>query len=158
LEHGISARAASAFESEWVAKSGEPRRISFSNVPMLNAEGEVEYYITTGIDITDRHRADQELLKSENQFRSLWEASCEPMFLTDPSGSIVKVNAAFASMLNTDPGSLEGMNVTGLFPPEEGRSTARIPSRALCLGCQGALSLNASCISCMAGRASSKIR
>jgi PAS domain S-box-containing protein len=44
------------------------------------------------------------------------------MFLTDPSGSIVKVNAAFASMLNTDPGSLEGMNVTGLFPPEEGEA------------------------------------
>jgi PAS domain S-box-containing protein len=122
LEHGISARAASAFESEWIAKSGEPLRISFSNVPMLNAAGEVEYYITTGIDITDRHRADQELLKSENQFRSLWEASCEPMFLTDPSGTIVKVNAAFARMLDTDPGSLEGMNVTGLFPPEEGEA------------------------------------
>jgi PAS domain S-box-containing protein len=122
LEHGISARAATAFESEWIAKSGEPRRIAFSNVPMLNAAGEVEYYITTGIDITDRHRADQELLKSENQFRSLWEASCEPMFLTDPSGTIVKVNAAFARMLNTDSGSLEGMSVTGLFSPEEGEA------------------------------------
>jgi PAS domain S-box-containing protein len=119
LEHGVSARAASAFESEWIAKSGEPRRIAFSNVPMLNPEGEVEYYITTGIDITDRYRADQELLKSENQFRSLWEASSEPMFLTDPSGTIVKVNAAFATMLDTDPSSLEGMNVTGLFHPDE---------------------------------------
>jgi PAS domain S-box-containing protein len=119
LDYGISARAASAFESEWITKSGEPRRISFSNVPMLNADNQVEYYITTGIDITDRYHADQELLKSETQFRSIWEASCEPMFLTDSSGTIVKVNAAFAGMLGTDPGSLEGMNVTGLFPPEE---------------------------------------
>jgi PAS domain S-box-containing protein len=119
LEHGISERAASAFESEWIAKSGEPRRISFSNVPMLNGAGEVQYYITTGIDITDRSRADQELLKSETQFRSLWEASCEPMFLTDPDGMIVKVNAAFARMLSADPSALEGMNVTGLFHPEE---------------------------------------
>jgi len=70
LEHGVSARAASAFENEWIAKSGERRRISFSNVPMLNQDGEVEYYITTGIDITDRHYANQELLKSENRFRS----------------------------------------------------------------------------------------
>ncbi len=85
LEHGISARAASAFENEWITKSGEPRRISFSNAPMLNEAGEVEYYIATGIDITDRYRADQELLKSEMQFRSIWEASCEPMFLTDPA-------------------------------------------------------------------------
>ena len=83
LEYGVSARAASAFENEWITKSGEPRRISFSNVPMLNEAGEVQYYIATGIDITDRYRADQELLKSETQFRSIWEASCEPMFLTD---------------------------------------------------------------------------
>jgi PAS domain S-box-containing protein len=119
LEHGVSAREASAFESEWIAKSGEPRRISFSNVPMLNKVGEVGYYITTGIDITDGYHADRELLKSETQFRSIWEASCEPMFLTDSSGMIVKVNAAFASLLGTEPASLEGMNVTGLFHPDE---------------------------------------
>src|SRR6204780_1638853 len=31
LEHAISARLASAFENEWITKSGETRRISFSN-------------------------------------------------------------------------------------------------------------------------------
>jgi PAS domain S-box-containing protein len=119
LEYALAARAPSAFENEWITKSGEARRISFSNVPMLNKAGEAEYYITTGIDITDRYHADQDLLKSEMQFRSLWEASCEPMFLTDPSGTIVRVNAAFASLLDTDSGSLQGMNVTGLFRPED---------------------------------------
>jgi len=119
LEYGVSARSPTSFEGEWITKSGEVRRISFSNVPMLNQAGEVQYYITTGIDITDRHYTDQELLKSETQFRSIWEASYEPMFLTDSTGMIVKVNAAFASMLDTDPRSLEGMTVTGLFHPEE---------------------------------------
>jgi PAS domain S-box-containing protein len=119
LEHGISAREPSAFENEWIAKSGEIRRISFSNVPMVNEAGDVQYYITTGIDITDQHRAGQELLKSEMQFRSIWEASCEPMFLTDPAGAIVKVNAAFAAMLDTDPIALEGTNLMGLFHPSD---------------------------------------
>jgi PAS domain S-box-containing protein len=119
LEHAISARLASAFENEWITKSGETRRISFSNAPMVNEAGDVQYYITTGIDITDRHRTDQELLKSEIQFRSIWEASCEPMFLTDREGTIVKVNAAFAALLNTHPIALEGMNLTGLFHPAE---------------------------------------
>ena len=130
LEYFISARASSAFEGEWITKAGEPRRISFSNVPMLNEDGGVGYYIVTGIDITDRYRADQELLKSETQFRSIWEASCEPMFLTDPSGTILKVNAAFGAMLNADASSLEGMNVTGLFYPEE-REELREYHRAL---------------------------
>lgn len=119
LKHGFSARAASEFESEWITKSGQPRRISFSNVPTLNEQGAVQYYIATGIDITDRYRAEQELLKSEMQFRTIWEASCEPMFLTDPSGAIVKANAAFDSLLGADIGSLEGMHVTALFDPEQ---------------------------------------
>jgi PAS domain S-box-containing protein len=119
LENGFCGQAASAFENEWITKSDERRRISFSNVPLLNEQGMVEYYIATGIDITDRYRAEQELLKSETQFRSIWEASSEPMFLTDPSGAIVKVNAAFANLLAEDVGSLEGTHVTALFAPEE---------------------------------------
>ncbi len=130
LEDCVTAGTASAFESEWIAKSGEPRRISFSNVPMLNEQGKVEHYIVTGIDVTNRSLADRELLKSETLFRSLWEASCEPMFLTDPTGMIVKVNAAFASMLGASAGSLEGMSVTGLFHPEE-REDLRDFHRAL---------------------------
>jgi PAS domain S-box-containing protein len=130
LEYGVSARARSAFESEWITKSGQPRRISFSNVPLLNKAGAVEHYIVTGIDITDRYHADQDLLKSEIEFRSIWEASCEPMFLTDQSGAIVKVNAAFAALLSTEPGSLQGMNVTGLFHPEE-REAVREFHRAI---------------------------
>ncbi|MGA2213758.1 MAG: ATP-binding protein [Bryobacteraceae bacterium] len=118
LEKGFCSQTASAFESEWITKLGEPRRISFSNVPLLNDQGEVQYYIATGIDITARYRAEQELLKSEIQFRFIWEASCEPMFLTGPSGVIVKVNAAFAHLLEADISSLEGTHVTALFDPE----------------------------------------
>jgi len=130
LENGFCARAASAFENEWITKTGERRRISFSNVPMLNEQGAVEYYIATGIDITDRYRAEQELLKSETQFRALWEASCEPMFLTDPSGAVVKVNAAFVNLLGTDVSTIEGMHVAALFDSCE-RETIREQHREL---------------------------
>src|SRR5580700_10245128 len=129
LERCISARAASAFESEWITKSGQPLRISFSNAPMVNEAGDVQYYITTGIDITDRSRADQESLKTAIQFRSIWEASCEPMFLSDPAGIIVRVNAAFAAMLGADPASLQGTEVAGLFHPDE-REALREACRA----------------------------
>lgn len=119
LEYGITSRAASAFENEWITKSGEARRIAFANVPMLNEAGDVQHYIATGIDITDRYRAGQELLKSEIRFRTLWEASCEPMFLTDGDGTILNVNAAFVAMLGTDAKSIEGVHVADLFVPEQ---------------------------------------
>ena len=127
LEHAIAMREASAFENEWVTKSGEPRRISFSNVPMLDESNNVQYYITTGIDITGRFRADQDLLKSETQFRSIWQASCEPMFLSDPTGTIVRVNAAFAAMVGIGAGALQGTEVAELFHPDE-----RAELRAAC--------------------------
>lgn len=120
LEANISARAPSAFENEWITKSGERRRISFSNVPILSKNGDAPYYITTGIDITERLRADKELLKSETQFRSIWEASCEAMFLTDAAGVILKVNRAFANLVEAEPADLEGKNIASLFRPEEG--------------------------------------
>lgn len=84
LERGF-AGAATAFENEWITKSGDRRRISFSNAPMHNEQGAVQYYIATGIDITDRYWAEQEMVRSETQFRSIWEASCEPMFLIAPA-------------------------------------------------------------------------
>ena len=118
FENAISACAATAFENEWLTKRGEPRRISFSNVPMLNEAGEAQYYIATGIDITERSRAEQDLVKSEVQFRSIWEASCEPMFLSDGEGVILKVNAAFSGLLNIDRSALEGRHLTDLFLPE----------------------------------------
>ena len=80
LEYGISARAASAFENEWITKSGEPRRICVFQRSDAEPGGEVEYYIATGIDITDRYRAEQELLKSETSSARMWEASSSPCF------------------------------------------------------------------------------
>jgi PAS domain S-box-containing protein len=95
----ISTRRPAAFENEWINKAGESRRISFSNTVLLGEDGSVEYVVTTGIDITERHQAEQKLLKSEAQFRSIWEASRHPMALTDQSGTLLKVNQAFSVMV-----------------------------------------------------------
>lgn len=119
LEDGFCARGPSAFENEWITKSGERRRISFSNAPLLNDRGEVQYYIVTGIDITPRYRVEQELLRSEMQFRSIWEASSEPMFLTGQAGVIVRANRAFAALVGEDPEALNGRNVSTLFNLED---------------------------------------
>ena len=119
LEYVFSAGAASAFENEWITKSGECRRISFSNVPMANEQGRVQYYIVTGIDITERYRAEQQLERSETQFRCVWEAACAPMFLAGPAGFIAKANAAFAQLVGVDLSSLEGTNVAGVFKQED---------------------------------------
>jgi len=115
----VATRVDSAFDREWITKSGERRRISFSNRPLLNGQGEMEYQIITGIDITERRRTEQELIKSETQFRSIWEASREPMCLTGSCGTILKVNPAFAEMAGRSAQSLEGTDLAALYRAED---------------------------------------
>ena len=120
----LSTRAPSFFENEWITKSGEPRRISFSTTVLTSADGQVRNVIGTGIDTTEHYQAQQDLLKSEIQFRSIWEASGEPMCLGDDRGTILRVNQAFARMAGVPSGVLEGSDLMALFREEE-RSAVR---------------------------------
>jgi len=115
----LSTREPSFFENEWITKSGETRLISFSTTVLASEDGQVRNVIGTGIDITERHRAQQDLLKSEIQFRSIWEASREPMCLGDERGIILRVNHAFTRMLGFPSASLQGMDIASLFRSED---------------------------------------
>ena len=115
----ISTKARSIFENEWYSKSGEPRLISFSNTVLVGQDGQVEYVVATGIDITERHHAEQELLKSEALFRSVWEAARQPVCLSDRNGVILKANNAFCSMVGRPAESAEGSDINTLFWPED---------------------------------------
>lgn len=49
-------------EVEWLTRDGRRRLLSWSNAIITNARGELEYMIGTGIDITERKRAEQALI------------------------------------------------------------------------------------------------
>ena len=58
-------------EEYWLTKDSERRLIAWSNSFILDDQGWVEYYISTGIDITERKKVEQKLLKSQKELRSL---------------------------------------------------------------------------------------
>jgi PAS domain S-box-containing protein len=119
LETLLRDRGALVLENEWITKAGARRRIAISTTVLAGENNQVQNVITTGIDITDRYRAEQELQKSETRFRSLWEASREPMCLTDERGVILAVNEAFARMAAKPISTLDGSDVALLFRPEQ---------------------------------------
>lgn len=50
-------------ENCWVTKSGDIRRIVFTYAALLNEDGSTAHIIGTGVDITERHHAEEEVKK-----------------------------------------------------------------------------------------------
>jgi len=54
-------------ENTWLTKSGDRRLINWSNTALVDDEGTVEYVIATGIDVTERRRAEGQLRRRHDR-------------------------------------------------------------------------------------------
>ncbi len=61
------------YENSWVAKDGSRRLISWSNTALFDAEGKVEFIITTGIDVSEQRRVWNQLEQQYRQTKLLAE-------------------------------------------------------------------------------------
>jgi two-component system cell cycle sensor histidine kinase/response regulator CckA len=52
-------------ENHWVTRTGQKRLIVWSNTALLDAEGQVEYVIGTGIDVTERRLLEAQLRQAQ---------------------------------------------------------------------------------------------
>ncbi|MBM3236414.1 PAS domain S-box protein [Candidatus Poribacteria bacterium] len=105
------------YENYWVTKDGKRRLITWSNTVLLNKKGAVDYIIGTGIDITERRQAEEELRESEERFRRLSDATFEGIVIND-KGEILDINQTFATMFGYEMSELIGMNAVELMTPE----------------------------------------
>lgn len=73
-----------------VARPGGDRVIlAVDAVPFAPRGQEVEESIVSFRDVTERHRAKQELRRAERHFRSIFENSEEAIFVTDAEGAVL---------------------------------------------------------------------
>jgi PAS domain S-box-containing protein len=73
-------------------------------------------------DITDRKKADEQLRRSEEKYRTLAEASPEMIYLVDREGYVRYLNSTAASKFGKDPAKIAGQHLEKLFP---GQAAAR---------------------------------
>lgn len=59
------------YESHWLTKDGRSRKIVWSNNVLLDTAGEIEYVISTGIDITERRQLEDRLMAIHQLGREL---------------------------------------------------------------------------------------
>ncbi|MDW7650674.1 MAG: PAS domain S-box protein [Bacillota bacterium] len=90
--------------NHWVTKDGRYRLISWSNSSLTDCEGNVQFLVCTGIDITEREETKTALSESESRFQSLFDNADDAIFLCEvlPDGSLsnyVDVNQAACDKL-----------------------------------------------------------
>ena len=70
--------------------------IDFSIKPIFDEGGNVDFLIVEGRDISERKKAQEELLNAEQKYRSIFENALEGIFQTTPDGYYISANRATA--------------------------------------------------------------
>ncbi|MEW6006167.1 MAG: PAS domain S-box protein [Stygiobacter sp.] len=68
--------------------------------PVIDESGNISNFVAIKEDITDKKKLNDKLVRSEEEFRSVWENSADAMRLIDEEGIIINVNEAFCKMFD----------------------------------------------------------
>jgi PAS domain S-box-containing protein len=79
------------------SKNGSSKEILFKRVALADGRN-----LVTSEDITERKLAEQAMRESEEKYRSLFEGSREPLFVTSKDGKFVDLNKAAVQLLGYD--------------------------------------------------------
>ena len=88
------------FENHWVTKTGAARSITWSNTVLLDAHGQIEIIVGTGIDITERKRTEEALRRRDAILEAVAFAAEEFLKTADWERSIQDVLARLAAAAN----------------------------------------------------------
>jgi two-component system, OmpR family, sensor histidine kinase VicK len=108
FEAARNGAASAPYEMHWVSREGRRRRIAWSVTTLTDAIGEVNFIITTGVDVTEQREAETALRSSEVRYRQLVEGSLGMVCTHDLNGYLLSINAHAAANLGYRPDELIG--------------------------------------------------
>lgn len=116
-------------ETALITKDGRQRWVMMSNSFLGDQDGSVEYVVVSGIDITERKKAEERLRESRQRLAEsnqvmdaiLQHTHMMAAFL-DPEFNFIWVNRAYADTCKHDPSFFPGKNHFELYPHEENQA------------------------------------
>jgi two-component system sensor kinase FixL len=102
--------------NEWIAKSGERRRIAWKNTIARGEDGTIDYVIGTGTDMTDFLATETALRNNRSLLQMIIATSPEAIVTIDGGGVIESFNAKAEEMFGYAAYEVVGRNVKMLMP------------------------------------------
>jgi PAS domain S-box-containing protein len=103
-------------ECVWVTKNGDRRWINWSNTAVIDSQGQIEYIISTGIDITQRRQVEAE----RDRFFSL---SPDLFCIASVDGYFKRLNPAWEKVLGWTVDELLTQHYLKLVHPDDRKAT-----------------------------------
>jgi len=102
-------------ETAWHIRGGASRRVSWTIRPLQGPNGEIQYLIISGQDVTEQREAERALLSSETRYREMVEGSLGFVFTCTMEGRLTSLNAFTAETLGYRAEDLMGRSVTEML-------------------------------------------
>jgi len=102
---------------EW--PDGTRRLLSVSGAPLHDSDGSFAGAVFHLADITERREAKQQLRRSEQRFRGIFEHAGLGVALVNEQGTLLEANPALEDMLAYDSGELRGIHFSTLTHPDD---------------------------------------
>ena len=108
-------------ENPVLTKTGEERIIAWHNTQIRDDKGSIIATLSSGEDVTEHRRADENLRKSEERFHTIFDSVSEGIFVCDANaGKFVDVNETGCAMFGYERRELIGGDIgtlsTGVSP------------------------------------------
>ena len=112
---------------EWIDyPDGRRRLIDTYKAPLRSANGDTIGVLGVSRDITERKRIEEDLLESEENFRTFFETMDDIIVVATPDGKMIYSNPAASRKLSYDPEELKAMHVLDLHPEAKRQEAERI--------------------------------
>jgi PAS domain S-box-containing protein len=107
------------YDTHWLTRSGERRRLAWSTSFLRDELGRIQFVIGTGIDVTERERAQEAVRQSEEHWRALIEHSSDLIGILDADATLRYVSASIEPLLGFGAGEWLGCPALELVHPDD---------------------------------------
>jgi PAS domain S-box-containing protein len=105
---------------EW--PDGRRVMLSVSAAPLFDRSDQVEGVVCSSVNITEQEQTSMALREREKHYRSLFEQSRDPIYLTTRDGSFIDINQAFLDLFGYKKEEIKYLNAKDIYVHPERRA------------------------------------